>query len=59
MSIVKSLAVGNGDMFYILHNSDNFSVIDCSLPGDRKDEILDEIALQQAGKIEMRRPTSH
>ena len=43
MSIVKSLAVGNGDMFYIQHNTDNFSVIDCSLPGDRKDEILKEI----------------
>ena len=50
MSIVKSLAVGNGDMFYIRHNSDNFSVIDCSLPGDRKDDILDEIADQSAEK---------
>ena len=50
MSIVKSLAVGNGDMFYIRHNSDNFSVIDCSLPGDRKDEILREIAEQRDGK---------
>ena len=50
MSIVKSLAVGNGDMFYIRHNSDNFSVIDCSLPGDRKDDILDEIADQIAEK---------
>ena len=50
MSIVKSFAVGNGDMFYIRHGSDNFSVIDCSLPGDRKDEILDEITEQRAGK---------
>lgn len=50
MSIVKSLAVGNGDMFYIRHNSDNFSVIDCSLPGDRRDEILSEIAEQRDGR---------
>ena len=50
MSIVKSLAVGNGDMFYIRHNTDNFSVIDCSLPDDRKDEILKEIAEQREGK---------
>lgn len=50
MSIVKSFAVGNGDMFYIRHGSDNFSVIDCSLPGDRRDEILDEITEQRAGK---------
>ena len=33
MSIVKSLSVGNGDMFYIQHNSDNFTVIDCFLSG--------------------------
>lgn len=31
MSIVKSFAVANGDMFYIKHNSDNFTIIDCSL----------------------------
>ena len=29
MSIVKSFSVGNGDMFYIKHNSDNFTTIDC------------------------------
>ena len=50
MAIVKSLAVGKGDMFYIRHNSDNFSVIDCSVTDDRKDEILDEIEDQSAGK---------
>ena len=31
MSIVKTFAVGDGDMYYIKHNSDNFSIIDCSL----------------------------
>ena len=29
MSIIKSFSVGEGDMFYIQHNSDNFTVIDC------------------------------
>ena len=29
MSIVKSFSVGEGDMFYIKHDSDNFTVIDC------------------------------
>lgn len=29
MSIIKSFSVGNGDMFYINHNSDNFTTIDC------------------------------
>ena len=43
MSLVKSFAVGNGDMFYIRHNSDSFSIVDCCLPDDRRDEILDEL----------------
>ena len=47
---MKSLAVGNGDMFYIRHNSDNFSAIDCCLPHDRQDDILDEIADQSGDK---------
>ena len=29
MSRVKSFYVGDGDMFYIYHNSDNFTIIDC------------------------------
>lgn len=48
MSIVKSFSVGNGDMFYIKHNSDNFTIIDCCLEYDnsskeRKEEIIIEI----------------
>ena len=50
MALVKAFAVGNGDMFYIQHGSDNFSIIDCSLPGDRQDEILDEIEFAKHGK---------
>ncbi len=29
MSVIKSLSVDRGDMFYIDHNSDNFTIIDC------------------------------
>lgn len=43
MSIVKSFSVGKGDMFYIRHGSDNFSVIDCCLDDDTKDDIITEI----------------
>lgn len=43
MSIVKSFSVGNGDMFYIYHNSNNFTVIDCCLNDDRRDKIIEEI----------------
>lgn len=49
MSIVKSYSFKEGevrgDMFYIKHNSSNFTVIDCNLRGDesRIDEIISEI----------------
>jgi len=31
MSEIKSFSVGEGDMFYIRHNTDNFTTIDCCL----------------------------
>lgn len=43
MSIIKSFSVGDGDMFYINHGSDNFTVIDCCMPDEIKDDILNEI----------------
>jgi beta-lactamase superfamily II metal-dependent hydrolase len=50
MSIVKSLSVGNGDMFYIKHNTDNFSIIDCCLSDNNKKDIVDELKNQSSGK---------
>jgi len=43
MSTIKSLAVGSGDMFYIRHGSDNFSIIDCCLADESKEDIVEEI----------------
>ena len=37
MTVIKSFSVGLGDMFYILHGSDNFTIIDCNLTGERDD----------------------
>lgn len=54
MSVVKSFAVGNGDMCYIKHGSDNFTIIDCNLTGDRDDEIIAELK-QQASPKSIRR----
>ena len=42
-SIVKSFSVRNGDMFYINHASDNFTVIDCFLKDDNLEVIIEEI----------------
>lgn len=45
---VKNFSVGDGDMFYINHDSDNFTVIDCCLDYDEdsrsaKLHVLEEI----------------
>jgi beta-lactamase superfamily II metal-dependent hydrolase len=50
MSVIKSFSVGCGDMFYIEHGSDNFTIIDCCLDEDTEDVILDEIARLSAKK---------
>lgn len=46
MSIIKSFSVGCGDMFYIRHNSNNFTIIDCNLPESRAKSILAELSAQ-------------
>ena len=43
MSIIKSYSVGNGDMFCISHNSDNFTIIDCCLNDDVKEHVLSDL----------------
>ncbi len=43
---IKSFSVGDGDMYYIDHASDNFTMIDVDLPNDdneKKEEIISEI----------------
>ncbi len=59
MSIVKSFSFPDGeirgDMFYILHGSNNFTVIDCYLKtgvgaNARRDEIINEIVSLSNGR---------
>lgn len=50
MSRIKSYSVGDGDMFYIDHNSDNFTIIDCCLDDDTKCSTLDEVYSLSANK---------
>ena len=50
MSKVKSFSVGNGDMFYINHGSDNFTTIDCSLSDENKEDIVDELKEESKNK---------
>lgn len=50
MSIVKSFSVGNGDMFYIKHGSDNFTIIDCCLDNDNREDIVKELKDESRNK---------
>jgi beta-lactamase superfamily II metal-dependent hydrolase len=50
MSKVKSFSVGEGDMFYIKHESDNFSIIDCCLSDDNKVGIINELKTESKDK---------
>jgi beta-lactamase superfamily II metal-dependent hydrolase len=50
MSKVKSLSVGNGDMFYINHGTSNFSIIDCFLSDNNKKIIVDELNSESQNK---------
>ena len=50
MSIVHSYAVGNGDMFSIRHNSDNCTIIDCSILDCNQDKLFTMIDSQRTGK---------
>ena len=59
MSIVKSFSVGNGDMFYIKHNSSNFTIIDCCIPEDREEEIIKEIKIKYTDKDIVRFISTH
>ena len=59
MSIVKTLSVGDGDMFYIKHNSDNFTTIDCCLSDDNKADIVAELKKESNGKRVTRFISTH
>lgn len=59
MSIIKSLSVGDGDMFYIRHGSDNFTMIDCCMSDDDKEDLIREIKSQSRGKGIVRFISTH
>lgn len=59
MSIIKSFSVGNGDMFYIEHNSDNFSIVDCCMDDNNKEDITAEIKNKSSKKGIVRFISTH
>lgn len=59
MSIVKSLSVGDGDMFYIKHGIDSFTIIDCCLSDENKEDFVSEIKSEKQGKTITRFISTH
>ena len=59
MSLVKSLSVGNGDMFYIKHGSNNFSIIDCCMDDNNEIRIVDELKRESKDKGFIRFISTH
>lgn len=59
MSIIKSLSVGDGDMFYIKHGSDSFSIIDCCLSEEDRESIVKEIKSESKYKSIIRFISTH
>ena len=59
MSIVKSLSVGDGDMFYIRHGSDSFTIIDCCMSEDNRNRIVKELESESADKGIVRFISTH
>lgn len=48
--MVISYAVGNGDMFSIRHDSDNFTIIDCSISVEKREDLLEFLKIQGKDK---------
>lgn len=59
MSIVKSFSVGSGDMFYIKHDANSFTIIDCCLNEDNKNKIISEITNMSSDKLIRRFISTH
>ena len=59
MSTIKSISVGEGDMFYIIHNSDSFTQIDCNLKDDIIDNVIDDVKKAMRGKNVCRFISTH
>jgi len=59
MSIVKSFSVGDGDMFYIKHGTDNFTIIDCCMEEAYREEVVSELKRESADKSVKRFISTH
>lgn len=50
MSIIKSFSVGEGDMFYIKHGCDSFTIIDCCMSEQDRTDVVKELKSESKNK---------
>lgn len=59
MSKIKSFSVQTGDMFYIEHETDSLTIIDCNIVSEKEDTILNELKSIQKTKSVTRFISTH
>lgn len=59
MSLIRSFSVGNGDMFYILHGTSNFTIIDCNIDDSNRFNIVNELKSNARNKNIIRFISTH
>lgn len=56
---IKSFSTNNGDMFYIKHGSDNFTIIDCCIDDENQKNIINELKEESKNKGIIRMISTH
>lgn len=59
MGLIRSFSVGNGDMFYILHGTSNFTIIDCNIDDSNRTNIVNELKSKARSKNIIRFISTH
>jgi beta-lactamase superfamily II metal-dependent hydrolase len=59
MSIIKSVSVGDGDLFYIKHAGDTFTIIDCCIDSKSQEDIVSELKKESKDKSITRFISTH
>jgi beta-lactamase superfamily II metal-dependent hydrolase len=59
MSIIRSLSVGEGDMFYIKHDTDSFTIIDCCMSEEDREAIVELLKSESKDKGVVRFISTH
>lgn len=57
--MIRSFSVGKGDMFFIKHDNENFTIIDCCMSEEDRDFLIKELKSASTGKDIVRFISTH